>query len=572
MLQYSWLKHPAFFYCNVILFFFLINGIFGRASCHLDLSRDKVNSVSDSTAQVFTALNEPVLLEAYISREVTGEISSEILPILSILREMERVSNDKLKLRVYDPNTEELRRKAQERGINGVPIAQQKDIETSVRLGYFGLYLQQGDDSTVVPLIGRNWFVKDLEYRVLREIKRFSRSEESSGIALAKAEGAFQVRAWTQHQDQTKDNLYGFKSTMERELGKIEELELNEPIPIKVETVILVGLPKLEPKQSYYLDQFLLRGGNLICMFGSFQFEIQQGNPRFARLGLSAGGHIGPANVAKEDLEKLNQWLSKYGITLKGEILLEPSQSMPVWDFSGGFPMRIPYPAWAVYTRQATNVIGEHPALAAIGQLVFPWFSSLDIKQAKQPGLTFETLVQTSSSAVSLPFANLGYREVNSMGKNPKEYLGYRAATAVLASGKFKSVYLQKDIPKGADKALHLENQAGETKANLVVIATPYLVSDIMFRNQSGTRIFRLNSAFILNLMEAVEGDTDLLEARSRQRTLSRLIVESNWLKSFISWSFGLVLPFVLSLLGAFRLARRNRKRGLEDIDKRSQK
>ena len=99
----AFIKKQSFFYANLVLLFFLLNGFFSRSACRLDLSRDQINSVSKSTARVFKSLKEPVLLEAYISKEVTGEITSELQPILSILYVMERIADDKLKLADLQP-------------------------------------------------------------------------------------------------------------------------------------------------------------------------------------------------------------------------------------------------------------------------------------------------------------------------------------------------------------------------------------------------------------------------------------------------------------------------------------
>ena len=624
-----------FFYANIILLFFLINGVFDKAACRLDLSRDQINSVSASTERVFTRLSDPVLIEAYISKDVTGEISSGLRPLISTLEEMQRIANDKLKLRVYNPNTEELRSKAQERGIRGIPISQQKEIEASVRLGYFGLYLQQGEESTTIMLLDRNWFVQDLEYRILRSIRKFSNKGTQSGIGILKTEGTAETTAWTKAQDQNKDNNYGFKSTLEREQGTVQEVELDKAIPGDVQTLIVIGLPKLSSSdadsstppatvslkdlpKAYYLDQFLLRGGNMICLLKGFDFQMQTPDPRMRRMGMAGGASLGVAQAFTNELNEFNTWLGRYGITLSGDILLEPRQAMPVWDFLGQFPLQILYPAWAIYTRDANNINSNHPALEPIDQIIFPWFSSLDVKEVAQAALNYDVLVSSSTSAIRLPSTSLGYREIQNIAQTNRNYLGYSAPLAVLASGKFKSAFAPNEIPKGTgiDRKLHISQQPGfteaaearkasklkqagskpnnnksqknlqenshkqgivppqkittketesiiENKTNLAVISTPYLVSDILLKNPTGANVFQLNSGFIMNLLETMQGDTDLLDARSRKRTISLLIVKSKFLKSLISWSFSLGLPLLLGIWGAVRLARRNHKRGI---------
>ena len=87
---------------------------------------------------------------------------------------------------------------------------------------------------------------------------------------------------------------------------------------------------------------------------------------------------------------------------------------------------------------------------------------------------------------------------------------------------------------------------------NLAVIASPYMVSDILLHNQNGLQVFNLNRAFLLNLLEMMEGDTDLAEARSRQPTLSTLNVESKFFQKLVSWILSFAFPVFFVFLGHF--------------------
>ncbi len=551
-------------YGNIILSFFLINGVISRAGYQLDMTRDGLNSLSESSEKVLSQIGDPVLVEAYISRRLPGELLSGIEPLMGILRAMDRQGGNKIQMRFYDPDTEELRRQAEGRAIRGLPIEERKDVEANVRLGYFGLYLQQGEKSAVINLIEGNWFISDLEYRILREIKHFTHADENSGVAFITVPGAGEVRAWTQVSDQNKDNFYGLKTSLEQELGTVEELDLSAPVPASVRTAILTGLPKLEEKQSYYIDQFLVRGGNLICLLKSFDFQMQQSDPRFASLGLTGGSSIGFATISDEDLRNLNQWMGKYGITLKGEVLFEPRQPFAIVDFFRRIPVRILYPAWAIYNRKAGNIVSEHPSLAPVEQLVFPWFSSLELREASQPGLQYEILVQTSGRAVKRLGTSLDYAEVQKIGKSVgDQFVEQQLPVAALAKGKLKSAFSLDEIPPGVDRKLYKEEETADVTTNLAVIATPYILADILLRSDNGAQVFSLNRAFLFNLIEAMEGDTDLLAARSRQRTFATFSFDNPLLERIITWSFVLLLPLILALYGLLRLTRRSRLRGI---------
>ena len=565
-----------FYYTNLIIFFFLLNGLCSNYSGRIDLSKDKTNSISKSTAKVFKNLDEPVLVEAYISSQVTGEISSEIQPILSLLNEMARVAGNKFKLKIINPNTESLQAKATERGIQGIPISEQKDAEARVKLGFFGIYLQKGESSSVVPLINQSWFIDDVEYRILREIKKFSKSKENSGIAFVNIAGSSQYKAWTKQEDQNKDNMYAFKLTLEKELGATSVITLDEQIPNTTQTLILTGLPKLTQIEIYNLDQFLMRGGNLICMLSPFNFQMQEANQQMLQMGIpGGGGGYGSAVVNQEDLKKLNEWLGKYGLTLKGEILLEPKQALPIWDFQGNFARQVLYPAWAIYSRETGNLKGDYPALKPIQQLIFPWFASIEVSPPKQTGVKFESLVISSPEAVALPFANLNIQELNNTARTATR-LGYNANLVSLASGKFKSIFTLNNLPEGADKNIFQAEQTEDleastksknkvyTKSNIVLIGSPYLVCDLLLKNQTGATVFNLNSAFLMNLFETVEGDTDLLDARARKHTFTTLILKNIFMQKFISWVFSLGIPLSIALYGVSRLTKRSRKLGIQ--------
>ena len=92
----------------------------------------------------------------------------------------------------------------------------------------------------------------------------------------------------------------------------------------------------------------------------------------------------------------------------------------------------------------------------------------------------------------------------------------------------------------------------------------------LLLRNQSGLQVFGINRAFVMNLLEAVQGDTDLAAARSRVPALSHLsplFPESPALQSVFESLFTyinvLLIPLCLAIFGTLRLMRRNQRRGL---------
>lgn len=556
----------GFIYANVVVLFLLANGVASAWNCRWDWSRDRLNSVTPSTLKVLGALKDPVLVEAYISADLPGELKSQISPILSQLDEIGRVAGSRVKLRVVNPDSDEKRQAAEQRGVQGIPIEQARVDEISQRLAYFGVYIQTGDKSAVLNLVEQGALISDFEFRFLREIKRLTRREGPSGLGYLKVAGTSDTRRWQSYQDQDKDNMYFFRAMLEEQFGSIPDVELNAPIGTEVETLLIVGQPRLDDKQAYYLDQFIMRGGNLICMLKGFDFDLQQPDPRMGRMNPGQGF----TNVNREDLDRLNRFFGHYGILLNGEIIFEPGLPTPE---SGQYAQPVPNPAWAFYTREGGNVISEVPSVKNIQQLVLPWFSSLEIKSDAQPNVTFTPILVSTPEGIAKEAASTGLREMQNLGRQPDDVpVGEPRKLAVFAQGRFQSAFSEKDIPKGEDKASFRSGQSGATQSSILVISTPYLVSDVFLRNQANMQIFMLNQAFAMNLIEFTQGDTDLSEARSRVQGIdfiSPILPGSEkatkWFERLFTWFHVLLIPVGLAIYGWRRLSTRHQRRGLQE-------
>lgn len=525
---------------------------------------------------MLSKLDDPLIVEAYVSLGVPGEFQSDLLPLVNLLREIGQTGGENVRLTVIDPADEEDRRRAEERGVRPIELTQQKDAEAKAQIAFFGVYIQYGEKSTVLNLVQNGWFIPDLEYQFLREVRKLVRNDDVSGLAFVSAPGTGSLNAWQSAADQNKDNYFAFKTLIEREQGRVEELDLAERVPASVHTLLLTGLPRLEDVEVYHLDQFLMRGGNLVFLAKGFDFTMQQPDPRMAQFGMSGGGGLGFATVPQEDLRRVNDWLGRYGVLLNGEILFEPRQAMPILDIFGQYLRQFNYSAWAVYDRRQGDLPSSHPAVKDIEQVVFPWFSSLDLREAQQPGAEFDVLVQSSPGVVRRETSSMEYAAVEAAGTEAAdEVLGRAAPVAVLIHGKLKSAFAPDNLPEGVDAERFRVGQVGDSRANIVVAGSAYLVSDVLLREQAnGAQIFQLNRAFLLNLLEAVEGDTALLAARSRVRTISRIApisadeeVQSAF-EAFFTWFHVLALPILLAIYGTVRLTARNRRRGLSDGDR----
>lgn len=564
------MRTKGFVYANAIVFFFLLNAAATAFNCRWDWSRDRVNSLTGSTKAVLARMQNPVLVEAYITTDVPGELRSLLAPVVSQVEELARVGGSRVNVRIINPDSEEKKAQAEARGIQGIPIEQQRVDEVSQRLGYFGIYVQVGDKTTVMSLVDDGRIIEDFEYRFLRELKAMIKKDGPSGLGYVKVPGTLEVRRWQSFRDLDKDNLFYFYSLMEKDFGSIADVDLAKPVDSQVETLILAGLPVLDDAQQYHLDQFIMRGGNLVCMLKGFDFALQEQDPQMARYGVGGQGR-GFAAVNKTELERLNKLVGRYGVRVRGEVLFEPALAAPELDIQGQFLQKASNPSWAVYSRATGNIDGEHSLIRSTEQLVMPWYSGLEIDREKQPDVQFTGLVFTSVDAIAKETAPLGLREMARIGADPEDRtIDARIPVVVMAEGRFQSGLTDRDVPKGEDKSSFRAAQAGSTRSSIVFVGTPYMVSDILYKNEPNQQIMRVNLAFVMNLVEAAQGDQDLVEARSRvpaidfMRPVFRSETAQAAFEKIFAWGHVLFLPILLAIYGTRRLRKRTQKRGSE--------
>jgi ABC-type uncharacterized transport system involved in gliding motility auxiliary subunit len=563
------LNNQYFIYINIFILFLLINGIAYSLNLKIDFSKGKINSISESTNNVLKKLKYPLLVEAYISRDIPGQLVAQLQPIIYLLDDIKSKGKDKINLKIINPSTDEERSLASKRGIQGIPIEEADIHKASVRMGYFGIYLQYGDKSSTISLVEQGGIVGNFEYIFLKELKKLIQDEKTiSGIGYLKAKGALEIRRWQTRLDQDKDNLFAFKNLLEKEIGEIKEIELKEPIPDTIETFIIAGLPDLTLKEQFYLDQFLMRGGNLLLMLKGFDFTISPPNPQFLQLGISSGSR--GFTTIPDTVKKWNEFLNHYGLGIQERIVLEPNLAIPEVDILGQYLGRYPNPSWALYSSETNNINLQHELTKNISFVIFPWFSDLIYEPTKQVNVKYYVLVQTTNKAILKKETSLSLKDLQLVGKVPlqegEEESKKTLPVMILAQGKFISAFKETvNEIQNIQKDSFLSGQLGNTEGKIILIGTPYLVSDIFFRNEANIEYFKVNFAFLQNIIEYLQGDTDLLAVRSKVPFIPVIQIQLPIeLQKIFSWIHTLAIPLIISIYGFIRLRNRYRKKGVE--------
>src|SRR5579862_2158407 len=231
----------------------------GLRGMRLDLTQNKLYTLSSGTKQVLRDLKEPVNLYFYFSRDIAAKQSPLILPYASRVREfLEEISaraGGKIHLHVVDPQPfSDDEDRAAEFGLQALPAGNGGESL------YFGLAgTNSTDGRSVIPsfMPDREEF---LEYDVAKLIQELATPKKAVIGVVSTLPMQGQFNPMTGQMGETWPVL----SQLEQ-LFTVRTLTTDtDHIDKEVDVLMLVHPKNLAPKALYAIDQFVMRGGRVL--------------------------------------------------------------------------------------------------------------------------------------------------------------------------------------------------------------------------------------------------------------------------------------------------------------------
>ena len=310
----------------------LSSNIFRSAS--VDLTEDRLYSLSSGTRKVLSEMDEPVTLRFFLSPKLAQAVPAYgvyATRVRNVLRRFAKLSNGKIRLEEYSPvafSVEEDRAVAY--GLRGVPVDQ------SGELVFFGVAgTNTTDDQKTIAFFhpSRERFI---EFDLTRMIRSLSTPKKKvvGVISSLPIQGRFSlrgmVRPWA---------IY----TQIRDQFDVRPLTAPNRIPKDID-VLLVVHPFLMPeKVQYAIDQFVLKGGKTIVLVD----PVPEAAPR--RRTMFGQGPIPPGS----DLPKL---FKSWGVELVDKKVVGDIQSaIRVRTRFQGRNVVAPYVVWIDLDQSTLN-------------------------------------------------------------------------------------------------------------------------------------------------------------------------------------------------------------------------
>ena len=476
----------------------------GLRGMRLDLTQNRLYTLSPGTQEVLGELKEPVNLYFYFSRDTAAKHAPLIMPYASRVREfLEEIaarSGGKILLRVIDPQpfTED-EDHAAEAGLQSIPVGAGSE---SIYFGLAGTNSTDGRAALPSFQPDREEF---LEYDVAKLIHELAAPKKPLIGLLSSLPMQGQFNPMTgQMGDQ-----WPILSQIEQ-LFTVRTLTTDvDHIDKDVDVLMVVHPKQLPPKTLYAIDQFVMRGGRMLLFVDPDSGADTSGQD-------PSNPFAGAMSNHSSNLQPL---LSAWGIDY------DPTKV--VGDLTLGLNVRSSMQAQP--TRHI-GILGLRRDDMDPKDIVT---SSLDVINVATAGFlsarpgtkaTIEPLLRSSASAAPIPAQRFNALSDPSSLRDGFKSTGTRYALAVRLTGPLPSAFPQgappDQKPAAGPPAPHLSQSA--VPANIVVVADTDILMDYMWvqthevMGQRVAQAFANNGDFVANVLDNLSGSSALISIRGR--------------------------------------------------------
>jgi gliding-associated putative ABC transporter substrate-binding component GldG len=460
---------------------------FGR----LDLTRDRLHSLDESSKALVAALDRPLVVKAYLSGGLSAPYNNHAQIIRDKLDEFQAYAGGHMKIQVVDPTGNDvLAAEAQKYGLTPLEQKVTEANRSELRRIWLGAVLLYGDKQEVLPALSD---LSSLEYDLASAIHRLAQKTADRPVL------AFTIGNGEPDLAKPEGPLRDFVEQLAQKFT-LQQISLGGAggIPEQVDALVIIGPQKpLSDRAAYQVDQFVMRGGAAAIFVTHTRPDLRSYRPAQVTSGLEA-------------------LLGHYGVQVNRDIVID--------RVSNGvmrFPMRVGTKSTMrdvnyALIPQATDLSRHNVLVSGLETLLFPFSSSLQVADSLGAGVEAEVLARTSISSGSVQ--DLKTVDPTQLGG---VLLGEKRGpfpVLVALTGPFRSFFETRPVPLAdEDLPATTDDENPEEPPLVVEGASTRLVV-------GGSSDFVANNpAFMQNLCDWLVQDEALIGIRSKTATLPTL-------------------------------------------------
>lgn len=535
----------------------LVNLISAYVNTKFDLTDDQRHSLSDATIDFLekadSTFRGPVYIEVYLEGKLPAELKRYRNMIESRLQEFKDIAGDRIEYKFTNPKEgTDAQVKERERllfndgrGILPMFVEYKDEGQESQLILWPGAVIKYGGASAskelVVQLLpgtptGRPYKLQDLpqvvqgglrnlEYNLMNGLRRVTR-EKMPKVGFLQGHGELNFGATFRARSVIGADYSVENVTID---GQLNALDLYDGL------VIARPMKKMSNRDLYIIDQFVMRGGRLMCFVDAL--EMREDSLRVNKQTHTVRIETG-----------LDPMLFDYGISVKDNYVLDEKCGQK--PLSMERKSRIPW----FYHVLATPT--DHPVSRNLQPVSLNYVSQLDYGKKPQnqefhvsPVLTSSTNSTVTGSSPLVTYAiPLNFLDPNDFSKRPRLAINpdseeNKKMLAAISEGKFTSAFKTR-LPPEFKKQKEFKHKDYSTRSSKIfVVGNSRMITnsydsllnpsgtEYMYRPKQGPNELEYdremlsmgvphlfgNQDFFMNLVDYMMGDNSVLSLRSRQ-------------------------------------------------------
>ena len=495
----------------------LSNIVGARIPGRIDLTEDKIYTLSSTTKDIVSKLPDIVNVTIYASGKLPAQLQPVLRETKDVIEDYRIASNGMVRVLVKDPSVDSaVASEAESAGVQAIRFNVVSQEAFQVQNGYLGVGVSYAGKHEAIPFVENT---NDLEYQLTSLINELTVSEKPKvgflsghgeksvygdygalNLELQKQFDVTQVAA-ASDEDLSKDAKEPASSKKE----DAAPLPKHFTIPDDVKTLVIPGPTEaFSDAERKTLSDFMRKGGSVLFLLD----------------GVIASPDTMAASANATDLEMYIKDMT--GVEVKKNLVYDTRSNQPVSMRNGSMQYVLPYPLWV----GSQSLSETSPIVSKLRDVTLPWPSevAIDADAVREKGFEVTALLGTTMSG--------GTQDSDFDIQPDQKFSGKDLSQKVLA------VSL---MPKSG------------TEGRIVVVGDSGFLGDQFVQNNPG------NLSFVLQAISWLGQESALSKIGIKNLAERKLVFSSNADPSFVKFgNMGFALLLV-SLYGALRLTRRAR-------------
>ncbi len=330
----------------------------------VDLTKDKMYTLSDASKNLVKSLDDKFVVKAYFTDDLPPPYNNNRRYLKDQLDEYRAYAGSNFQYEIIDPGkNDELKKEAEKYGIPPVRVQVLEEDKMQIKEGFMGIVFLYGDKSERIPVIQST---ANLEYEISSSVKKLI-AKELKKVGFLNGQGEPPLQQMSRLQEILSKQY------------QVMPVDISGGKKIPQDLAALVIVAPNQPFKSwekFLIDQYVMNGGAVAFLVNKVDINLQ--------------GQMGrPLNVELDDL------LESYGMRVNTDLVRDVSCAYVTVSQQAGFMMiqnQVPF----YYLPQASEFEETSPVVKGLGSVVFYFASSIDTSLARPKGYTANVLVKSS--------------------------------------------------------------------------------------------------------------------------------------------------------------------------------